>query len=212
MQINRAKLSWLKWLLAVLFPAVLFVLILDPGGWGKLLLDLGYSFLAQAVITGLFYGWLMVIIQLILHFTHSDPLPAAFIKGLFFISVFLGLLLITSVFHRGIDIFDILFALLIAAAGLGSLRYFGGWQRIRAVLGRFLSAAPEKVERPRVSAPIEGLTPNTNSPAYHALLLKVGGHRDTAQRLIEYEYLRNPGGDIENLIQSAIFRLDHDPK
>ena len=180
-------------------PILIILAILDLGGWREFVWSVVVSFFAQAIIALILFGVLLAVPQAfknLLAFSPSKPL-------LLGIAAVLALPFLSPVFHRPVDIYDVVQTIpLIVDLGL-----------LVEPFKRFLKVLrPPPKRRPLYgsTAPPIDPTSHTSEALYGDLLRKVGGDRATAERLIAYERKRAPYAGRDELVKRAIQRWELD--
>jgi hypothetical protein len=183
--------SVLKWLMVIVAPLLLVLIIGDVWGWGTFLLDIIYATFVQALLALLLFGWLIVLSEVVQGGTPFASRPWGVKFGVFAACVLMIFPLMGKVFHRSVDIYDVGQTVIIIALGLLLIR--SNFKFVRSPL-----ANASMVILP------------SNMGLYQNLLVKVGGDKAVAQRLIEYERRKQPGADQANLIRGAITSWEQD--
>jgi hypothetical protein len=186
--LNRSSLWWLLAIGALLL--FLIVVLLDPGGWGAFLLDFTKALLVQGGIAAVLYGILRAALTP-LKSVYSVTWTRARLSGLFFLAALLGMLMLPALFGRPVDIYDGLQTLILIAL----FYVLAGRYRLILVRVRQQGEPPASLKEHQL---------------FDDLLLKVGGDRATAERLIDYERTRAPGLSREEYISRAIQRWERD--
>jgi len=200
---RRNNRSLLKRLVQVVILAqavgilILIILaVLDLDGWREFVWSVGVSFFAQAIIALILFGILLTVLPAFknfLAFSLSEPL-------LLGIAAALALPFLSPVFHRPVDIYDVVQTIPLIV-DLGSLaepfKHF--LKRLRP------QQPPSRRRRPSgPTAPPIYSASDTSEALYRNLLNKVGGDRGTAERLIAYESKRAPYASRDELVKRAI--------
>ncbi|MGB2982636.1 MAG: hypothetical protein WBC63_02110 [Candidatus Bipolaricaulia bacterium] len=73
-----------------------------------------------------------------------------------------------------------------------------------------ISVAGRRRSEARRNPPNLSLESRWEKHCYKRLVRRLLGDEDAAERLIEYERIRNPGASRATLVEAAIHRLEHD--
>ena len=190
---NRTLPKWLVQIVilaqALGVPALVVLAILDLEGWRTFVWSVLVSFVVQAVIALILFVVLRAVLRVfkdLLRFVLPDLL-------LLSIAAVLALPFLSLVFHRPVDIYDVVQTIPLIVD-------------LPLLIGRF----ERFVNRIRLQKP----QPPQRSPAsaalYSDLVHRVGGDRSVADRLIEYERERAPHVSGDELVKRAIERLERD--
>lgn len=203
MKMLTANDSLFKWLTLFIVPVLLLILVLNVAGWGTFLLDVAFALFVQIAIAVMLFGWLVVVVDNVKGFSRIAPLSQNMKLGIFLASAIVALPLIGIVFHRRVDIYDIVQTVFIVVAGLlfEPLERFFASPRIDHAPHRPLYGQAESTA---------GAASYANRALYQELLSKAAGDKDKVERLIEYERRRNPNLNQEESMTSAIERWEQD--
>jgi len=186
---NRTLPKWLVQIVilaqALGIPVLVVLAVLDLEGWRAFVWSVVVSFFAQAVIALILFGILLAVLAAfknLLRFSPSEPL-------LLGIVAVLALPFLSLVFHRPVDIYDV----------VQTIPLIVDLHLLIARFGPFVSGI--RLQRAR---------PPQRSPFYSDLVHRVGGDRSVADRLIEYERKRAPHVSVDELVKRAIERLERD--
>jgi hypothetical protein len=195
-----AQMVILAQALGILILIILAVLDLD--GWREFAWSVGVSFFAQAIIALILFGILLTVLPAFknfLAFSLSEPL-------LLGIAAVLALPFLSPVFHRPVDIYDVVQTIpLIVDLHL----LIGRFERFMNEI-RLQQARPRQRSPFPPTAPPAYPTAHANEAPYGDLLRKVGGNRETAERLIAYERKRAPHASRDELVKRAIVSWELD--
>jgi len=196
----------LKWLGVILVLVLAVVIILNPDGWGKFILDLAGSLGAQLFITLVLFGISLIALNLLTD-VQVQNLSRWVLVGIFSLSAILALLPLPVIFDRSLDVYDgVQTVILIASFSLLTEPFRSFWRRTKSSSGQRPSVSTFPRPREKSARPLS----HTDSALYQSLLKKVLHDRGTAERLIEYERRRAPHAPREELVKSAIVRWERD--
>ncbi|UCG84178.1 MAG: hypothetical protein JSW38_05010 [Dehalococcoidia bacterium] len=189
---RRDNRSLPKWLVQIVIltqalgvPALVVLAILDLEGWRAFVWSVLVSFVVQAIIALILFVVLRAVLRVfkdLLRFVLPDLL-------LLSIAAVLALPFLSLVFHRPVDIYDVVQTIPLIVD-------------LPLLIGRF----ERFVNRIRMRQ----ARPGQRSPFYGDLVHRVGGDRSVADRLIEYERKRAPHVSRDELVKRAIERLERD--
>jgi len=186
---NRTLPKWLVQIVILVqalgVPVLIILVVLGLEGWRAFVWSVLVSFVVQAVIALILFAVLraaLLAFKDLLQFVLPDSL-------LLSIAAVLALPFLPFVFHRPVDIYDVVQTIpLIVDLPLLIGRFERFVNRIRTRQAR----------------------PGQRSPFYSDLVHRVGGDRSVADRLIEYERKRAPHVSRDELVKRAIERLERD--
>lgn len=177
-------------------PFLIILAVLDLGGWREFVWSVVVSFLAQATTALILFGILLAVLAAfrnLLTFFPSESL-------LLGIAAVLALPFLPLLFHRPVDIYDVVQTIPLTVDLHLLIGRFGRFvNRIRVQQARTPQRSPFRPTAPPVYP-----ASHTSEELYTNLLLKVGGDRTTAERLIAYERRRAPYASRDELVKRAI--------
>ena len=146
---QRILLKWLMWIAGLV---LIVLLVFDIDGWRAFLLDIIGSFLVQTIVAVFLFGVLAVGARIVQGFTGLHVSSPGALRIMFLVAAGAGLLLLSTMVHRQIDVYDLGQALVLVVAFESLLNPIQ-----RLIRGIFRSSAPQR----RFYA-VRSLTPHTS--------------------------------------------------